>query len=302
MKVRSALCWAAFFSLSAAGGLHAGAWPQKKSGYFLKWSVNYLFTTREFNHEGRKLAIFQERLVYKNTSFRDVNLAFYGEYGLTSRLTWVASLAAKVLTSKRTELIGGGLLERDVTVSTAGVADLFAGLRYGLRLQPVVLSVQSAIKLPLGYERRPENDGPPLGTGDVDVEWQLLVGRSLFPVYLTGGIGYRYRSGPLHDEWFFSLEAGAALGPCTVKLTVDGLKNTVPPPDIVGQPITTPLPGGGGTLPNIIIGDQDIFKISPSVIVRWREGWAFQVEALHIFAGKNTISGTIYSLGLVLIN
>jgi len=77
------------------------------------------------------------------------------------------------------------------------------------------------------------------------------------------------------------------------------LKSTISPPDIVGQPITTPLPGGGGAFPNIIQGDQDSFKISPSIIVNLTKTTALQGEVLHIFAGKNTVSGTIFSLGII---
>ena len=50
---------------------------------------------------------------------------------------------------------------------------------------------------------------------------------------------------------------------------------------------------------NIIQGDQDIFKISPSIIVNLTKSIALQGEILHIFAGKNTVSGTIFSLGII---
>ncbi len=289
--------------LSFPGLAMAGAWTQKKHGYFLKISTNYLFTTKEFNHEGTRLDIFQERLIYQNTSFRDINVTLYGEYGLSDRVTLIGSLPVKTLTSRRTELIFGGQVQRDVVTTTAGPADLYLASKVGLWARPVVLSLQAGIKVPLGYDAKPANDGPPLGTGHVDLDLQWLVGASLHPLpgYVTGALGYRYRSGPLHDEWFFSLEAGLSARRFLFKVNLDGLKNTVPPPDIVGQPVTTPLPGGGGALPNIIIGDQDIFKISPSVIYYLRPRWVIQTEALHIFAGKDTISGTIYSLGVVVV-
>ncbi|RMD93528.1 MAG: hypothetical protein D6814_15540, partial [Calditrichaeota bacterium] len=280
----------------------AGAWTQKKHGYFLKISTNYLYTTKEFNHEGDKLDIFQERVVYRNTSFQDFNVSLYAEYGLFNWLTLVGSVPFKALTSKRTELAGGGLIQNRVEITTAGIGDLFLAARVAVLRVPLAVSLQGGAKIPLGYDEKPSNDGPPLGTGEVDSEIQLLVGTSLYPVpvYLTGGIGFRYRSGPLHDEWFFSIEAGVTHGKWLFKANLDGLKNTIPPPDIVGQPVTTPLPGGGGALPNIIVGDQDIFKISPSVIYSLQKNLAVQAEALHIFAGKNTVSGTIFSLGFIL--
>jgi len=72
----------------------------------------------------------------------------------------------------------------------------------------------------------------------------------------------------------FTAEGGYSFGPALVKVTFDALKSTIAPPDIVGQPVTTPLPGGGGAFPNVIQGDQDIFKISPSLIVNLTKGVA----------------------------
>ncbi len=41
-------------SLFLVGHLHAGAWVQKRHGYYFKLSANYLYATDEFNHEGDK--------------------------------------------------------------------------------------------------------------------------------------------------------------------------------------------------------------------------------------------------------
>ncbi len=280
----------------------AGAWVQSRHGYYFKLSANYLFTTREFNHEGERLDIFQERLVYKNSSFQDFNITAYLEYGLFERLTLVANVPFKVLRSKRTEIVGAGLLARIVTNYTLGFSDLAVSGRYALVDGALALSVQGGIKAPLGYDKAPADDGPPLGTGKIDLEGHLLIGKSLYPLpaYITASVGYRRRTGPLADQVLFTGEVGYAVGNFLFKIGYDGLKSTVAPPDIVGQPVTTPLPGGGGALPNIIVGDQDIFKISPSVIYNATDAFALQAELLHIYAGKNTVAGTIYSFGLVL--
>jgi len=289
------------FALFAYKIAFAGAWTQRKHGYYLKLSGNYLFTTKEFNYLGETLDIFQERLVYKNTSFQDFNVTLYLEYGLLERLTLVGTVPFKALTSKRTEIVAAGRVENRVIVANSGLSDLSFLLRYRVLAEPLVLSLQGGFKVPLGYDSKPANDGPPLGTGEVDEEINLLLGRSLhpLPMYLTGGIGYRWRNGPLHDQVSFSIEAGYSAGKFLFKAVLDGIKSTVPPPDIEGQPVVTPIPGGGGALPNIIIGDQDVFKVSPAVIYNLQPGLALQAEALHIFAGKNTVRGTIFSLGVV---
>ena len=42
----------------------SGAWVQKKEGYYLKISANYFETGKEFNYQGDKLNILEERLIY----------------------------------------------------------------------------------------------------------------------------------------------------------------------------------------------------------------------------------------------
>ena len=281
--------------------ISAGAWPQRKGTIYFKLSSSYLFTTKEFNHTGAKLNIFQERIIYEDTSFRDFAVTSYVEYGLTEKLTLISNIPFKILTSKRTELIGGGALLRIATLHTLGFSDFSMSARYSLINRGFAFSVQGGIKLPLGYESKPDDDGAPLGTGKIDFEANLLIGRSLYPlpVYLTGGIGYRRRSGPLHDQVLLTAETGWQSGRFLLKTTFDAIKSTVAPPDIVGQPVISPLPGGGGALPNIIVGDQDIFKLSPSLIFKFDQWFSLQAELLHIFAGKNTVAGSIYSLGLI---
>ncbi len=281
--------------------LVAGAWVQRKHGLYLKLSTSYLLTTKEFNHAGKRLNIFQERIIFEDTSFRDFGVTAYLEYGLLDRLTLVANIPFKILTSKRTEIIGGGSLEQMATIHTSGLADFALLGRYAILKNPLAISFQGGINIPLGYKARPSNDGPPLGTGNIDVEGHLLIGKSLYPLpaYLTAGLGYRRRTSALHDQILFNVEGGYSIGSVLIKVTLEGLKSTIAPPDIVGQPVITPLPGGGGALPNIIVGDQDLFKVSPSVIYNVNNRIALQGEILHIYAGKNTVSGTIYSLGII---
>jgi hypothetical protein len=230
-----------------------------------------------------------------------LNANAYVEFGLFESLTLITNLSYKGLTSKRSELLGGGSATRIVTINTVGLSDIALSGRYLLLHRPFVLSFQGGAKIPVGYEKTPSDDGPPLGTGNLDLDAHLLFGKSMFPLpaYVTTSIGYRWRSGALHDQILFTAEGGYSFGPVLVKVNLDALKSTIAPPDIVGQPITTPLPGGGGVFPNIIQGDQDSFKLSPSIIVNLTNRIAMQGEILHTIAGKNTVAGTIYSFGVI---
>lgn len=287
--------------LTLTGQLFSGAWTQKKGKYFSKFSWNYFSTGQEFNHLGKRQNILQDYEVYVNTSFQDMSFESYLEYGLVDWFTVVTKLAYKVSTSERTETGVSYFVSRRVKIRTAGFADWTLLGRLRLLENPVVFSLQGGVKVPTGYQRLPENDGPALGTAETDGEIAALLGKSLYPLpfYLTGGGGYRSRGGPLHDEWFYNFEIGYATANLIVKLYFDGVLNTETPPDIYGRLIVTPIAGGGGAFPDLLYGDQDYHKVTPGVIYRFRDSWAVQLEAIYIYAGKNIVSGTTWSVGLV---
>lgn len=308
---RTVFVLAVFFLFSQSFLVHvaqSGPWTQKKDGFYIKISPGYFYTDKEFNHTGDRVNIFLEKEGFDNASFRDISLTFYAEYGFSDRLTLVANLPYKHLTSEWTRFIefdpgDGTLIRQEIPAQPKvfGFSDLTLSARYLLLPDPLVLSVQTGVKVPLGYTLQPENDGPPLGTGDTDVEAHLLVGRSLssLPVYLSSGIGYRIRTGPLHDEILYNAEIGYRLNRVSLRIGVDGIQNTRKPPDLAGSVVVTPLPGGGGVTPSVIVGDQHVTKINPAIGLELRPGRTIQLEAFHTVAGRNTTSGTVFSLGLV---
>ncbi len=81
---------------------------------------------------------------------------------------------------------------------------------------------------------------------------------------------------------------------------LDGVHNTQPPPDIYGGPVVTPLPGGGGALPDLVIGDQHSLKVSPSIGYTLTPRLSLQVELSHVLSGTNALAGTQMTLGVVM--
>lgn len=286
------------FSLSSAA---AQAWLQPAGSYYFKFSSSYLSTEEEFNFKGDRQPIFAEDLSRMDTSFRDISFTAYLEYGLSPNLTIVGSVPFKILTAKETRSPSPAfpLLRNERT--NGGLGDVFAGARVPVLRRPFALSVQAGVKIPLGYEKEPDNEGPPLGSGEVDAEVQLLYGQSLYPIpaYLSAGVGYRVRGGELHDEILYSAEGGYTFGALSLKLRFDGLQSTEDPPDIGGATLTTPLPGGGGAVNNVIVGDQDVFKLTPGVTYAFDENFSVSGELFHTLAGKDTVAGTAVSIGLV---
>lgn len=276
-----------------ADGL-AGAWLQKRDSYYFKVSASYLSSTKELNFHGDEVEILSGDTLLTDTSYRDVGVSLYLEYGLDDRLTVVGTLPFKVLTSRRTEVSRVAGLDREVEAVNGGFGDLSLGLRYPLLTGSLPVSVQGAVKLPLGYDNRPENGGPPLGSGRVDLEGLLLAGLSLypFPGYVTGGAGYRVKTGDLDDEVIFSVEAGAEWRRLMARVGIDGLYSTSDPPNLAAS-------GGGRVSSAVIVTNQDILKLTPGLSYSLSDEVSFVAEAFHILSGKNTVTGTTYSLGIV---
>lgn len=282
--------------LTAATGAFGQAWVASEGGYYFKLSGSFLYTEEEFDFKGNRQEIFADDPTRSNSSFRDMSLTAYLEYGLSDAFTLVATLPFKVLTSKATTSIPGEPV-RSESLTNGGLADLVVSIRAPLRQSGFAASLQGGVKLPLGYEQDPDNDGPPLGSGEIDAEIHLLLGQSLYPapMYLGASAGYRVRGGALHDEILYSAEVGYTAGDFFMKLRFDGLQNVEDPPDLSGAGMMPPAT----TTNNVIVGDQDIFKISPTLQYRLNAQTAVAAEAFHTFAGKNTVAGTTFSLGLV---
>ena len=160
----------------------------------------------------------------------------------------------------------------------------------------VALSVQAGAKIPLAYSNPPDQGLPALGTGYVDGIAELNLGVSLYPLpaYLSAGAGYVVRGGPLNDEMIFNVQAGYTLRRLFLKLELQGIKNTVDPPDRAGMPVSQP-----GDVGQLQFGDQDVLKLIPVVSYSLSKRFQITGEMYHVLGGKNTLAGTTYALGII---
>jgi hypothetical protein len=150
------------------------------------------------------------------------------------------------------------------------------------------LSIQAGVKLPLGYDTTPPNEGAPLGSGEVDAEGHVMAGAGLWPIraYLTGQIGYRFRGGTgIADEYLFQVEGGFTPGKWLAKVTLEGVYSAATPEDQGSSTVT--------------VTNQDVLKIIPTFAYRFHDRFAVGVEAFHTVSGRNTIAGTTYAAGVV---
>lgn len=178
-------------SLLFSGLAYSGAWTGPKGDSYNKFGVNYFWTDENFDGQGN--------VVDSPAEFTDLNFTYYGEYGFRDNFSGFLSIPYKSIET---------VLDNGPSSSTTAVGDIDVGLRYNLyNGDKGVFSLQGLVKIPEAYD---ENDTPPVGNGQYDVEVRVLYGKSLYPKPFYYGLegGYRYRDEAPSDEWKYLIEVG----------------------------------------------------------------------------------------------
>ena len=175
-------------SLASATNAYAGAWVADKGRGYTKLGISDYSATEFFGEQPD----FGE--------FEGTSVSFYGEYGLGSN--WGIFTSALYQDIEQTTASGQ-------TTSNSGLGDLDIGLKYQWQAKPFVLSTSFSVKLPNLYD---EDDELPLGNGQEDYEFRVLLGKSLNRYgYLGFEVGYRLRTDEPSDEIRYLLEYGVNL-------------------------------------------------------------------------------------------
>ena len=256
---------------------HAGAWTQKEGGIYNRFAVNYAVITEAFDASGTRVPSAN------NGEFTEWNVTYYGERGVTDRLTLVGSLPLKFL-EERSDTPSGTR-----TLRNTGLGDLDLGVRYRLLAEPTVVSVSVLGKLPYLYD---ENRASATGNGQFDAEARLLVGRSLYP-FGYGGIevGYRYRAEEPSDEYRYLIEYGGRITPTLYARTkLDGTKSVKNADRVTGPSI-----GGNPTLSP----EFDLGKLELTLGYQPAGRWSSELTYSSVLYGKNTGAGNMLQLAAV---
>jgi protein XagA len=187
-----ALCTAA-----SPRAVHAGAWTQPHGRLYARLSANRYFADQDYGTSGRTTPFSA------HGEFTDLNVAQYIEYGVTNRITAVASLAYKSLRDRNGDGVSKAWGIGDIDLALRGkIAEGRAG----------VVAVQFLAKVPKAYDA---DAILPLGNGQYDYEARLLYGRSLwqlFPGYCNFEIAHRWRDRAPSDEIRYLAEVGSDFG------------------------------------------------------------------------------------------
>ena len=255
--------------------LYAGGWPQSKGGYFIKLSEWWMVSDQHFNGNGEPEPNFVEYGYYATS--------FYGEYGLSSKLTCILYFPFLNYTYN----VEPSSLDRQSTWKT-GDADL--GLKYALTMDdPLAISSTLILGLPLGY-----NNNGPLITGDgefnqilrVDAGQGFLLFKSnaWFNIYT----GYNHRTNGYADEWQYGGEFGLRISNDKVSL-VARLDRV----DALGNGATAPV-----NPQSLFSNYREYLSLSPEISYHIDNAWGITVGAGTALLGKNIFASPSFTFGI----
>ncbi len=291
---------------------HAGAWAMNQGGLYTKLSCNRYVTDSIFGKGGGRNPLPNKGKFYDN------NVTFYGEYGLTDRVTLSASLPYKSLRSSYWNRYEEDERENSkyIVERYHGFGDAEFGLKYGLFQNPFVGSVQFLYKNAGLYTSR-EKVMP--GNNQSDYEIRLLGGKSLwpFPGYCGVEAGYRFRTKAPSDEFKYLLEFGMDLTKkLSLRLKLDGTKSmhnarrvqaekpatrSAYVDEETGQVIvsqSTSSTAAAVTNPSLGL-EYDLGKFETTLNYKLTERWSGEVSLTTYPYGKNISPGRMYSIGIV---
>lgn len=253
-------------SIAAPVPCRAGAWTREAGGWFLKLGYDRWFTGERFDSTGARVPYREPGAPAFAQQYRAHALRAYAEYGLTPGWTAIASGGHEWLA-----LEGGGVRQ-----GNSGLSNLHLGLRRRLFAAPLVASVASEVKLPLGALN---GRAPALGSEQVDVGGRLALGGSVRSIYANAEVGFRVRGGALADQVPFEAEAGwSAWQDGMVRASLRGTWTTRER-DAGAEPFDPALADSR----DLIAGAGLVLRGSPLDLV---------FEAERVLEGRNVLAGT----------
>jgi len=182
--------------------LLAGGWPQPKGGGFFKLDFTFIRGEDFYGMDGN---IFQ--INGAGTTLGNYVTAFYGEYGVTDRLTVISYVPFFV---RNTVNEGVGALTGEVLqpgLENNAIGDIDLGVRYGLFAKNG-WSVTTAVFLGLPTGDATNENLLFTGDGEFNQQIRLEAGYGKTNWYATGYVGFNNRTEGFSEEFRYELEFG----------------------------------------------------------------------------------------------
>lgn len=259
----------------------ANGWPQPKGHGFFKLDFSAIRARQFYGMDGNIYDINGA-----GTLLGNYTTAFYGEYGITDRLTAIAYVPFLVRNTVNEGIgaISGEVLQPGLENTAFGDVDL--GLRLGLlRKGSWVLSASATFGLPTGDFKNP--DLLYSGDGEFNQLLKLEWGYGQARWYASGNLGFNNRTKGFSEEFRYHLEAGYWLLPgkvlASAKLAgVESFNN--------GDPEGS----GNGLFSN------NVEFVSPQLAVTYehRQQWGVSAQVAGAVSGRNALASPAVSVGL----
>ncbi len=276
--IGAALLLAFLFTATTA---RADGWPQPKGFGFFKLDYSGIFARKFFGPDGKLYDINGV-----GTRLGSHTIAFYGEYGLTDRLTAIAYVPflMRNTVNEGVGSITGEILQPGLGNTNVGDADI--ALRYGLlKKNGWVVSASVWAGLPIG-----DSDNPSLlytGDGEFNQQVRAEWGYGTARWYATGFLGINNRTEGFSEEFRYSAEWGYWLVKerfmATVRVMgVESFKNG------------TPTNSGNGLFSN------NVAFASPQLALTYehKKRWGIQLQAAGAVTGRNALAAPALSVGI----
>lgn len=270
-----------FFCTASICSLAGGGWPQPKGSGYYKLGQNWIIADSFYGPGGDIVGI-------RTTSL--FTTSFYGEYGITKRLTAILYLPLFVRnTLNREEYRPSGTVIEGEALNALGDTDI--AFKYGIIVdKPVVLSAMLSFGIPVGETSGGE--GGILQTGDGEFNQMIRIDASTSfypaPLYASAYVAFNNRTRDFSDEFRVGVEAGYTF---FKKLTVIGKVNVV-----------RSLNNGGTRVAENGIFSNNTEYVSPMVEVGYAltEKWGVSASGGYAFSGQNILASPNYGLGVYL--
>ena len=179
----------------------ADGWTQRRGGGYYQIRFEMLRTRSYFEPTGNRLSV---------PLIGAYRTSFYGEYGVTDRITVVAYIPLERVTlNRQVGRVTGAVLDPGDTAS--GLADAIAGLRVGLLSRGrTVVSASLMLGVPIGDAD--QESGLYTGDGEFNQQVALELGHGFGrAAYAVATAGFNNRTSGFSDEFSYRVEVGSDL-------------------------------------------------------------------------------------------
>jgi hypothetical protein len=256
--------------------LHAGGWPKKKGEAYYKLAYSSINALHFFDKDGNKVKL--------NNDLGFYTWSFYGEYGVTDRLTLISYLpfATTARLHEQSNSPGGSLTT---------IGDTNFGFKYGLIMdKPNVLSASLTLGLPFGRTSDDTSgtvNSLQTGDGEFNQLLKLESGHSFSGgFYASSYAGINFRSKGFSEE----IQLGGELGHVGEQFI-----------SIVKFQVVQSLQNGNNSAAanaDFFNNNMEIVAISPEIAYKFSDKAGLSVNYQFLISGQKTLASPMTTIGV----